>query len=62
MSFGLIAKDFATMIFFIGFGMFGVGLGIALWMLTASIYKKAFNYITKTLSKLILRGRKKDEK
>lgn len=62
MSFGLITTDISTMIFFIGYGMFSAGLGISFWILTVAIYKKAFNYITRKLSKLILRRKKNDEK
>lgn len=62
MSFGLVTTDISTMIFFIGYGMFSTGLGICFCVLTVAIYKKAFNSITRKLSKLILRGKKNDEK
>lgn len=62
MSFGLITTDIPTMFFFIGYGMFSVGLGISFWLLAVLIYKKAFTYITRKLSKLILRRKENDEK
>ena len=58
-SISLIAQDFATSIFFTGFGLLSFGTGLAFIILTTFLSTKSFGWITNRMSKFILRRNEK---